>query len=121
MVLTALLYATRSLWACVIAHFLYNMFGLFGQQYITEFYVNAGNLGVFLFIMAALLLLAAAIFCGQASRLYRKYAKNDPPAEHHSPNGAKELFGDLLCAAKTPAAILCLLVWIAAVIVLAII
>ena len=120
-VLTALLYATRSLWACVIAHFMYNMFGLFGQQYITEFYVNAGNLGVFLFIMAALLLLSAAIFCGQAGRLYGKYAKNDPPAEHNAPGGIKEILGNLLTAVKTPAAILCLLVWIAAVIVLAII
>ena len=120
-VLTALFYTTRSLFTCIIAHFLYNLFGLFGQQYITEFYVNAGSIGVFIFIMLTLLLLSAAIFCGQASRLFRRYAEKDAPAEHKSTPTVREAFGELLESVKTPATVICVLVWIAAVIVLAII
>lgn len=120
-VLTALFYTTRSLFACVIAHFLYNLFGLFGQQYITEFYVNAGSIGVFIFIMLTLLLLSAAIFCGQASRLYRRYAEHDAPAENKSVKTMREMFYELFESVKTPATVICILVWIAAVIVLAII
>ncbi len=120
-VLTALLYATRSVWAAVIAHFAYNLFGLFGQQYITEFYITAGSLGVFIFIMIALLLLAAALFCGQASRLYRRYAEKDAPSDYRQPHTKKEIFNAFISIAKTPATIICALLWIAAVIILAII
>ena len=121
LVLTVLLFATRSVWACIIAHFLYNLFGLFGQQYITEFYVNAGGLGVFIFIMLAILLLAAAIFCGQASRLYRRYAQKDSPADHSGTKTPREIFDEIVGAIKTPSTVICVLLWISAVILLAVI
>ncbi len=120
-VLSALLYATRSIWSCVIAHFAFNLFGLFGQQYITEFYITAGSIGVFIFIMIALLLLAAAVFCGQASSLYRRYAEKDAPSDYRQPHTKEEIFGAFLAILKTPSTIICLVLWITAVIVLAII
>lgn len=118
-VLTALLYATRSVFATAIAHFAYNLFCIFGQQYITEFYITAGSLGIFIFIMLAILILSAAIFCGQAAGLYRRYAEKDAPSDYHRPRTGKEIGAAFASVLATPATVLCLLTWIVAVIVLA--
>lgn len=37
-ILALTLYATRSVFGAIIAHFIYNIFGLFGQPYINTFY-----------------------------------------------------------------------------------
>ena len=120
-VLTALRYVTRSVFSVAIAHFAYNMFCIFGQQYITEFYITAGSMGVFIFIMVAILLFASAIFCGQAARLFRRYAKRNEPSEHTRREGKREHLRALLDAAATPAGVVCILVWIVAVIIFALI
>ena len=120
-VLCALLYATRSVFACIIAHFFYNLFGLFGQQYITEFYISAGSIGVFVFILLTILILAAAIFCGQASRLYRRYSEKDAPSDYREPHTKEEIFSALFAWLKTPAAVIALVLWVGAVIIMAII
>ncbi len=117
-VLAALLYATRSVWACVIAHFIYNLFGIFGQQYITEFYITSGSLGIFIFIMIALLLFAVAVFCGQASRLYRRYSEKDAPSDYREPHTKAELGAAFFSIVKEPSTIACTAVYIIAVIVL---
>ena len=120
-VLAALLYATRSVWACIIAHFVYNLFGIFGQQYITEFYITAGSIGIFIFIMITLLLLSAAVFCGQASRLYRRYSEKDAPSDYREPHTKEEILASFVSMLKTPATAICLVLWIAAVIIMALI
>lgn len=69
-VLCLLLYATRSLACCIAVHLLYNMFGIFIQPYLTTLYLTTGSRALFLMISVALLLIAAAVFCGCAARLY---------------------------------------------------
>ena len=76
LVLALLLYATRSLVATVAAHFVFNLFGIFGQQYITDFYITSGTAGVAALILFTLLVASGALFCLFASRLYRKYARD---------------------------------------------
>lgn len=76
-------YATKSLFAVVIVHFLYNLFCLFGQPYITAFYSYTGSTAMFVFLLVTILLLSAAIFCGQAVRFYRGYATRNLPSDYH--------------------------------------
>lgn len=79
-VLCLLLYATRSLGCCIAVHLLYNMFGIFVQPYLTALYQTTGSRALFLMISVALLLLAAAVFCVCAARLYR--ARDDSGVDY---------------------------------------
>ncbi len=81
MLLTLTMYAARSVLASMAVHFLYNLFGLFSQPYITIFYKTTGSLGLFIIITTALFLLSSAILCSQAGRLYRRYSERNvaPP------------------------------------------
>ena len=73
-VLSMTAYLTRSVWGAVLAHFLYNLFGLFGQPYIRAFYEITGSSELFIFVLVSLLLLSLAVFCGETARLLRLYA-----------------------------------------------
>ena len=73
-VLAVMTYLSRSVWNAVIAHFFYNLFGLFGQPYLRSFYEITGSTSLFLFLLIALLLLSLAVFAGEAARLCKLYA-----------------------------------------------
>ncbi len=79
-VLCLLLYATRSLAACIAVHLLYNIFGIYLQPYLTSFYVTTGSRALFVMLTAALMLAAAAVFCHAASKLYCSYATEERAA-----------------------------------------
>lgn len=112
-VLTVLLYATRSVTATMTAHFAYNMFGLFGQPYITEFYITAGSVGVAVTILIIILLLSATVFCGAASGLYRGYAKKDEPSDYREPTEKAELIKNFKACLLTPSAAICVALYFA--------
>ncbi len=111
-VLSLLLYATRSLITVMIAHFVYNLFGIFGQQYITEFYITAGSVGISIMILIAILLIAAVIFSGCAGKLYSGYAKRDEPSAYIEPTG-KSLLASFRTVLLTPAAAICVVTFLA--------
>ena len=71
MVLALVLYASRSLVGAMLAHFLYNVFGLFGQRYMSTLWRITGSSAFFLFLVAFCFLLSGAVFCREASRLYK--------------------------------------------------
>ena len=73
-VLSMTAYLTRSVWGAVLAHFLYNLFGLFGQPYIRAFYEITGSSELFIFLLVSILLLSLAVFCGETARLLRLYS-----------------------------------------------
>lgn len=81
-VLFLTMYATRSVIGCMCVHFLYNMYGLFGQGFINEVYRTTGSTELFLLILATLFLLFAALFCGEASRLYRLYSRKNKLSDY---------------------------------------
>jgi len=112
LVLALLLYATRSLYTVMIAHFVYNLFGIFGQQYITEFYITAGSVGVVIIILIILLLLSAVVFCGGAAKLYSGYSKHDEPSSYREPAGRSELIKNYRSALINPYAALCVAVFL---------
>ena len=76
LVLCAVLYATRSLVAAMAVHFCYNLFGLFGIPYVSAVYESMGQVWVLIFALIVMLLFGAALFCGEAGRLYRSYASH---------------------------------------------
>ena len=113
LVLSLLLYATRSLYTVMIVHFIYNLFGIFGQQYITEFYITAGSIGVVIIILIMILLLSSVLFCGGASRLYSGYSKRDEPSNYREPVGRAELIKNYRSAIITPCSAACVALFLA--------
>lgn len=74
LVLCAVMYATRSLFVAMAVHFCYNLFGLFGVPYVTAVYASMGRVWVLIFALTVILLFGAALFCGEAARMYRSRA-----------------------------------------------
>ncbi|MBQ8719238.1 MAG: CPBP family intramembrane metalloprotease [Clostridia bacterium] len=77
--LCVVLRITRSLPSVILVHFLYNVFGLFGQSAMARFYAYSGNDAMFRFILTTLLLIGTALFCSEASRIYHRYAVESLP------------------------------------------
>ena len=117
-VLSLLLYATRSLYTVIIAHFAYNLFGIFGQPYITEFYINPSSIGAVITVLIMLLLLSSAVFSAGASRLYAGYAKRDEPSERKEPTGRRELIRNYRAAIVNPYFVAGIVLFLAASIIL---
>ena len=84
-ILAMTLYSTRSLFGAMLAHFLYNIFGLFGQPYMSNLYRITNSPKLFIFIVATVCILSAAVFCGEASRLYKKYLYKAYSADYRQP------------------------------------
>lgn len=118
-ILAITMYATRSLLGAVIAHFLYNLFGLFGQPYINTFYNITGSTEFFVFILGFVFLGSAALFCGEASRLYRIYLSRSYPANYRKPEikGFENIRNSYIEVLTKPSAIACYALYIVTVIV----
>ncbi len=118
-VLALTLYATRSLIATMIVHFIYNLFGLFGQPYISSLYNLTGSTAFFIFMLTALFLLSAAIFCGEAARLYKQYLYRGLGADYRQPVNKTnaQIRDSYFEVIKSPSAIACLGVYIIALII----
>lgn len=118
-VLAMTLYATRSIWGAVLAHFLYNLFGLFGQPYVSTFYNITGSTALFVFVVGFLFLVCGTVFCGEAARLYKKYLYRSYSADYRKPKneGWEAVRDAYLEVFSAPSAIACLAVYILALIV----
>ena len=118
-ILALTLYATRSLWGAVIAHFLYNIFGLFGQPYMNSLYDLTGSRSFFLFLVTLVFLVSAAVFAGEAARLYKKYLYGAYSASYRRPvlTAPSDIRNSYLEVIRTPSAILCAVVYIIALII----
>ncbi len=118
-ILAMTLYATRSLFGAILAHFLYNIFGLFGQPYMSNLYQNTGSTELFFFLVTAVCIVSAAVFCGEAARLYRLYLYKAYSADYRkpvikNPSVLRESYLDIL---RQPSAIACFAVYIIALII----
>ena len=116
-VLAITTFLSRSVWNAVIAHFLYNLFGLFGQPYLRSFYEITGSTSLFLFLLVALLLLSLAVFCGETARLCRLYASRN--VKHLEPPKARDgqtvpLRVRMKAVFLKPDAIACYAIWLVA-------
>lgn len=102
------LYATRSLFAPILLHFFYNLFCLFGQPYLSAFYLYAGSNEIFIFCLGVIFLLFAAFAAGEARKIYHLYAKANLDSSYTVPLTWKEYPHRLLHAMASPAVLLCI-------------
>ncbi len=107
------MYATRSFWTAFALHLLYNLFCLFGQPYLSAFYVHAGNNEIFIFCLVTLLLLFAAFTAGEARKIYHAYARDNADASYAPETDPRKIPKILLGAAFSPATLVCLVIWLA--------
>ena len=111
-VLCLVLFITRSLIASMVVHFLYNIFGLFGQTALSRFHAYTGNDEMFTFLATLVLLISAAVFCGEASRIYRRYARASLPPPTRAVIPWRELPTALGRTLFPAAGVACVLVYI---------
>ncbi|MBR2354716.1 MAG: CPBP family intramembrane metalloprotease [Clostridia bacterium] len=118
-ILAMTLYATRSLLGSMLAHFLYNLFGLFGQPFINNLYRITGSTELFLFLTILLFLISAGVFCGEASRLYRGYLWRGYSSDYRKPilKDSLSIRNSYLSVLKKPSAIACFAVYLIALLV----
>ena len=119
-ILAMTMYSTRSLFGAVIAHFLYNLFGLFGQPYINTFYNITKSTKLFVFVLGVIFLASAAVFCAEASRLYKKYLANSYSSSYRNPEirGFENIRNSYIEVLTKPSAIACYAIYIITVIVM---
>lgn len=84
--LSSAMYATRSSFGAFLLHLFYNAFCLFGQPYLSGFYVNAGSHEIFLFCLVTLFLLSAALSAGEGRKIYHVYAMKNADSSY-TPKG----------------------------------
>ena len=106
------MYTTRSALAPIFLHLCYNLFCLFGQPYLSAFYVNAGSREIFLFCLITLLLLFAAFATGEARKIYHLYAKSNLSSDYTTSVRFTDYPKRIFSALRTPAVIPVLLVWL---------
>lgn len=106
------LYATRSTVAVILLHVCYNVFCLFGQPYLSAFYVYAGSNEIFLFCLITLFLLFSAFAVGEARKIYHVYAKQNADASYAPALNKRMILPAFLCAGRSPALLGCVLLWL---------
>lgn len=108
-VLAMILYGSRSLIGAMLAHFIYNIFGLFGQPYMNTLYKITGSSSFFVFIIAFCFLISGALFCHEASRLYKKYLYDGASSSYRKPvlKTSEQKRAALLSVLKEPCTIAC--------------
>ena len=119
LILAMTLYATRSLFGAMIAHFLYNIFGLFGQPYMNNLYQITNSPKLFILIIAAICIISALVFCGEAARLYKKYLYKAFSADYRQPviKDPATIRLSYLNVIRQPSAIACFVIYIIALII----
>ena len=112
MLLACAMYATRSFLAPILLHICYNVFCLFGQPYLSAFYVNAGSNEIFIFCVVVLFLLFSAFAAGEARKIYHIHAKKNVSSDYTQALPWRHLPATLLETLLSPVAAVCLVVWL---------
>ncbi len=68
-------YTTRSLWACVILHFIFNLYRLFMESNVCAYFLSSSNNTLLLLTAALAFLISAVLFLSEATRIFRNRAK----------------------------------------------
>ena len=110
--LSCAMYATRSFLAPILLHISYNIFCLFGQPYLSAFYVNAGSNEIFIFCLMVLFLLFAALCAGEARKIYHIHAKKNISSLYTTVLPWRRLPVTLLETLFSPVAAVCFVIWL---------
>ncbi len=117
-------YTTRSLWACVIMHFLFNLYKLFLEANICAYFLSSANDMLLLITVALGLLVSAILFFSESARIFRARAAKVAEKKQRSASklvNIRSALGELRCMlAYKPSLVLaciCLAVFSATVII----
>ncbi len=113
LLLAGVAYATRSVLASILLHGLYNVFCLFGQPYLSAFYVNAGSGEIFVFCLVVLLLLFAAFASGEARKIYHLYARANLSSAYTASVTLRNYPKRIFLTLRQPAFVILFALWIA--------
>lgn len=114
--LCATLLATRSLFASMIVHFAYNLFGLFGAPTLSAVFNATGGSWLFIFVLIVTFLLGAIVFTGEAARLYRGLSLKAPLPPVQAELPARDSLRLFVSHLTEPTAIACFVLYLVAVI-----
>lgn len=121
-ILFSVMYATRSVLGSILVHFLYNLYGLFGQSFANEVYRTTSSTELFLLLLSAAFILFLALFCGEAARLYRRYSRQNKESDYISPpkkgRGREKARVRLSELMLSPPCLVCYLIFILAVLIM---
>ena len=117
--LSLVMYVTRSSVAAMIVHLCSNLFGIFVQAGLSGYCRGTGSVGLLVVLLIALLLLSSAFFCGEVARILRRRARADlldAPDDISTPglNRLPARAGPraLLAACASPAGIAAVVLWL---------
>ena len=111
-ILAGAMYTTRSFFTAFVLHLCYNLFCLFGQPYLSAFYVNAGSNEIFIFCLVVLFLLFGAFAAGEARKIYHIYARENLDSSYTVSVPVRRLPKNLVRAVLSPACAVCTVIWL---------
>lgn len=126
-VLSFVRYVTRSTVASMLVHLGYNLFGVLAQAGLSGYCRSTGNLALLVVVLIALLLLSAALLCGETARILNRRATlrlTDAADEQDTPGlwrysggstrggGFRGVVASLGRIFRCPEAILAVVLWI---------
>lgn len=114
LLLFATMYACRSCIASMTVHLFFNLYGLYGQSFVSEIFNTTGSTELFLIILASCFAVFLLFFCGQAARIYKKYSERNIPSDYLP---KKKQIGDVTFpdVFLAPPAIVCYLIFFVAI------
>lgn len=110
--LAAAMYTTRSFFSAFALHLCYNLFCLFGQPYLSAFYVNAGSNEIFIFCLLVVFLLFAAFAAGEARKIYHRYARANVDSSYAPAVTVRSIPKSLFRELLSPATAVCFVIWL---------
>lgn len=112
---------TGSLATSIITHFLFNMYGLFLRTNVANYFISASDVYVLVISSVIVFLIAAIMLAGLLSKLFIAYARagRTPPPTPHGKSGFAKAIGSSFGIFKSPANLICLIIYAVFVIVFA--
>ena len=106
-------YVTRSLLASCAVHLAYNLLVFLGMEKLTAFFAITDDTALIGLILTVALLVSLILIFGECQRTYAVYSEQNAISSHAAGGGVGSFFIALL----SPASIICIIVFIAAIII----
>lgn len=88
-------HTTRSLQACMIVHFVFNLYAIFAQTNLAKYFVSSQNLFLLVIVAITVWLICSALFFSESARVYRHKAERIKNGEEESELKKPDLKGIL--------------------------
>ena len=67
-------YTTKTLWACMIVHFVFNLYALFVQTNVAKYYLSSQNNALLIICVVVVWLICSALFSNECARFFKAKA-----------------------------------------------